>query len=103
MGARGAALDEELGSGQDLASRVTQIRVGTQGLLQTGYEAGLDNSLNLSKTWNLFSLHVLICKIEVIPSLPADLLPKLENICKVSNSAAHSKCSITGNSFSTKG
>lgn len=33
MGARGAVLDEELGSGQDLASRVTQIRDGTQGLL----------------------------------------------------------------------
>lgn len=36
----------------------------------------LDNLLNLSKIWDLFSLNFLICKMELAVSpLPADLLP----------------------------
>lgn len=55
-----------------------QVRVRTQALLLTGSEVGLHHFLNLSKIWTLFSLNFLICKMEVVSTMPADLLPKLE-------------------------
>lgn len=52
--------------------------VGTQALLLTGSDVGLDHVLNLGKMWTSFSPNLLICKVKVTSTLPADLLPKLE-------------------------
>lgn len=79
-----------------MASRVTQVRVGTQARLLTGSEVGLGHLRNLSKMWTLFSLNFLHLQSGSNIYLARRFVAKTGIYGKYPAVPAHSKCSVNG-------